>query len=191
MARGRSEDKRNAILAAATRIFAERGLAAPTAAISKEAGVGEGTLFVYFPTKDALINSLYRELKMELADAMMSSFPRRTSVKNRLRHVWDHYVIWGNENPLHYKVLKQIEASDVLTEASKTAGMSPFAEIQSMVEDALEQKLLRDLPEPLVKQALLAMAETAMVFSKGDPDEAGKYREAAFEIFWAGVMRAG
>ena len=77
MARPKSEDKRNAILEAATRLFAERGLAAaPTSTISNWAGVAEGTLFTYFRTKDDLTNSLYREIKLELADAMMSDFPK-------------------------------------------------------------------------------------------------------------------
>jgi len=40
VARPKSEDKRNAILDAATRLFAERGLtAAPTSEISKQAGI--------------------------------------------------------------------------------------------------------------------------------------------------------
>ncbi len=96
MARPKSEDKRNAILDAATRVFAECGLtAAPTSEISKEAGVAEGTLFTYFKTKDDLMNALYREIKLELADAMMSGFPRKKSVRTRLQHVWDGYVNWG------------------------------------------------------------------------------------------------
>ena len=65
MARPKSEDKRNAILDAATRVFAERGLAAaPTSEISRRAGVADGTLFTYFKTKDDLINALYREIKL-------------------------------------------------------------------------------------------------------------------------------
>jgi AcrR family transcriptional regulator len=84
VARPKSEDKRNAILDAATRLFAERGLAAaPTSEISSLAGVAEGTLFTYFGTKDELINSLYRELKLELADAMMSDFPRKTKCSHQ------------------------------------------------------------------------------------------------------------
>jgi AcrR family transcriptional regulator len=96
VARPKSEDKRNAILDAATDLFAERGLAAaPTTEISRRADVAEGTLFTYFETKDDLINSLYREIKLELADAMMSDFPRKKNVRTRLRHVWDRYVTWG------------------------------------------------------------------------------------------------
>jgi len=100
MARPKSEDKRNAVLDAATRLFAERGLnAAPTSEISKQAGVAEGTLFTYFKTKDDLINALYREIKLELADAMMSDFPRKKKVGTRLRHVWDGYVNWALRIP--------------------------------------------------------------------------------------------
>ena len=111
MARPKSEDKRSAILDAATRLFAERGLAAaPTSEISKRAGVAEGTLFTYFETKDDLINSLYREIKLELADAMMSDFPRKKNVRTRLWHVWDRYVNWGIANPKQRKVLAQLQA---------------------------------------------------------------------------------
>jgi AcrR family transcriptional regulator len=99
VARPKSEDKRNAILEAATRLLAERGLgAAPRPTISNWVGVAGGTLFTYFRTKDDLINSLYREIKLELADAMMSDFPRKKNVRTRLRHVWDRYVKWGIAN---------------------------------------------------------------------------------------------
>ncbi len=120
MARPKSEDKRNAILDAATRLFADRGLtAAPTSEISKQAGVAEGTLFTYFHTKDDLINALYREIKLELADAMMSDFPRKKNVRTRLRHVWDRYVNWGIANPKQRKALAQLQVSEVVTKESK------------------------------------------------------------------------
>src|SRR6202140_50485 len=122
VARPKSEDKRNAILDAATRVFAERGLtAAPTSEISKQAGVAEGTLFTYFKTKDDLINALYREIKLELADAMMSDFPRKKNVRRRLRHVWDRYVDWGIANPKQRKVLAQLQVSEVLSKESRDA----------------------------------------------------------------------
>ena len=148
MARPRSEDKRNAILEAATRVFAKRGLtAAPTSEISKQAGIAEGTLFTYFETKDDLINALYRELKLELADAMMSGFPRKKSVRIRLRHVWDRYVSWGVANPDQRKVLAQLTVSEVLSKESRAAAGAPFVEFQTTIRDAIEQRVFRsDLP---------------------------------------------
>ena len=56
MARPRSEDKRNAILDAAIAEFASRGAwSTPTSAISRAAGVAEGTLFTYFANKEVLV----------------------------------------------------------------------------------------------------------------------------------------
>src|SRR5258708_25504473 len=69
MPRPRSEDRRNAILSAGARVIASQGLAAPTAAIAKEAGVSNGSLFVYFDTKAALLNELYVALKTEMTAA--------------------------------------------------------------------------------------------------------------------------
>jgi AcrR family transcriptional regulator len=104
MAKLKSEDKRNALLTAATQVFAEHGLGAPTSAITKAAGVAEGTLFTYFRTKDDLVNALYRDIKLDMADAMMSGFPRKTSVRHRLQHIWNHYVDWGVANPASHRV---------------------------------------------------------------------------------------
>jgi AcrR family transcriptional regulator len=77
MARPRSEDKRAAILEAAAEAVAVLGVSAPTAKIAKGAGVAEGTLFTYFPSKDELLNRLYLQLKMDLRDAMMDRLPCR------------------------------------------------------------------------------------------------------------------
>jgi AcrR family transcriptional regulator len=132
VARPKSEDKRNAILDAATRVFAERGLtSAPTSEISKQAGVAEGTLFTYFKTKDDLINALYREIKLEVADAMMSDFPRRKSVRTRLRHVWDGYVNWGVSNREKRRVLAQLQVSGMLTKESIEAGSGPSSKCRT------------------------------------------------------------
>jgi len=80
MARPLSEDKRTAILEAATKVVAMLGVSAPTAKIAKGAGVAEGTLFTYFANKDELLNRLYLELKMDLRDAMMTGYlPARES----------------------------------------------------------------------------------------------------------------
>ena len=191
MARPKSGDKRNAILDAATRLFAERGLAAaPTSEISKRARVAEGTLFTYFETKNDLINSLYREIKLELADAMMSDFPRKKKVRTRLRHVWDRYVNWGIANPEQRKVLAQLQVSEVLTEESRDAGSAPFVEFQTMIRDAIEQRLFRnDLPVELISKSLTALVEATIDLTVSNRSKAKNYRDSGFQMFWAGITR--
>jgi len=191
VARPKSEDKRNAILGAATRVFAERGLtAAPTSEISKQAGVAEGTLFTYFKTKDDLINALYREIKLELADAMMSGFPRKQSVRARLRHVWDGYVNWGVANREKRSVLAQLQVSGMLSKESIEAGSAPFVEMQNTIRDAIERHILRaDLPIELISKTIAALAEATMDLIVLKPDMTNKYRNSGFEIYWAGIAR--
>ena len=191
MARPKSEDKRNAILDAATRVFAERGLsAAPTSEISKRAGVAEGTLFTYFKTKDDLVNALYREIKLELADAMMSDFPRKKGVRTRLRHVWDRYVNWGIANPKQRKVLAQLQVSEVLTKESTDAGSAPFVEFQAMIRDAIEQRIFQnDLPVELISKSLTALVEATIDLTVSNPSKAKNYRDSGFQMFWSGVTK--
>ena len=192
MARPKSEDKRNAILDAATRVFAKRGLtAAPTSEISKQAGVAEGTLFTYFATKDDLINALYREIKLELGDAMMSGFPRKKSVRIRLRHVWDSYVNWGAANPEQRKVLAQLTVSEVLTKESRDAAGAPFVEFQTTIRDAIEQRVFRsDLPAELISKSLVALGEATIDLMMSNRSKAKQHRDSGFQMFWAGITKS-
>jgi AcrR family transcriptional regulator len=187
VARPKSEDKRNAILDAATRLFAKCGLtAAPTSEISKQAGAAEGTLFTYFETKDELINALYRQIKLELADAMMSDFPRNKKIGTRLRHVWDRYVNWGIANPEQRKVLAQLTVSEVLTKASTDAGSAPFVEFQIMIRDAIEQRIFRnDVPVELISKSLAALVGATIDLTVANRSRAKQYRDSGFQMFRA------
>jgi AcrR family transcriptional regulator len=51
---------RDKLLAAATTAFAEAGTDASLEAVAKRAGVGIGTLYRHFPTREALIEAAYR-----------------------------------------------------------------------------------------------------------------------------------
>jgi len=170
-------------------VFAERGLAAATSAISHAAGVAEGTLFTYFNTKDELINALYCAIKLELADAMMSDFPRRASLRTRLQHVWDGYARWGIANPQQHKVLQQIVVWSGLTEESKRAGTAPFLEIEKMAQAAVAQHLFLDRPLEFIAATLSAMADTTIEFMRRSPKQADLYRNSGFEMLWAATTR--
>ncbi|MBW2708551.1 MAG: TetR/AcrR family transcriptional regulator [Deltaproteobacteria bacterium] len=55
--------RKEAILLAATQLFAKRGFSAtPTSAIAKEAGVAEGLIFHYFRTKEGILSNLLNEM---------------------------------------------------------------------------------------------------------------------------------
>lgn len=65
----RADARRNraAILAAARRAFAEHGLQASLDEIAKQAGVGSGTLYRHFATRDDLVTAVFTERLVENA----------------------------------------------------------------------------------------------------------------------------
>ncbi len=185
MARPRSEDKRNAILDAATQVIAAEGVSAPTAKIAKLARVAEGTLFTYFSNKDELLNELYLQLKTQLRQTMATEVLQATkSFKATALHAWTHYVDWGVANPDKRKVLAQLGVSERITPQSRAAGMVGFTELNAFLSQAVGSKILRQQSAAFVGALLGAIAETSMDFMARDPARAPQYSQAGFEAFW-------
>jgi AcrR family transcriptional regulator len=66
------------LIAEAAEAFFERGIEVPLEEIARRAGVGIGTLYRHFPTRDALIEAVYRrevELLCESADELLRDCP--------------------------------------------------------------------------------------------------------------------
>ncbi|MBV8529113.1 MAG: TetR/AcrR family transcriptional regulator [Candidatus Dormibacteraeota bacterium] len=69
---------RERLLAAAAAAFAERGAEVPLEDIARGAGVGIGTLYRHFPTRDALVEAVYThevDVLCERADELLAELP--------------------------------------------------------------------------------------------------------------------
>lgn len=69
---------RDLLLTAASDAFAARGADVPLEDIARNAGVGIGTLYRHFPTRDALIEAVYRhevDVLCARADELLESMP--------------------------------------------------------------------------------------------------------------------
>jgi AcrR family transcriptional regulator len=187
MARPKSEDRRAALLAAAAKVFSEQGLSASTSLISSTAGLSEGSLFTYFKTKDELVNALYREVRLELADAVLANFPRRASVRQRLEHVFTRYVAWGVENPVSRRALRLVSISNVITDETRREGGVLFAEVERMHQDAIEQHKVHGLPPNMAAQTLKVLAEMTMELIDSEPRKAAEYQALGFRLVWGAL----
>jgi len=63
---GAASENRAALIAAARTIFAERGLDAPLSAVAREAGVGQGSLYRHFPSRNSLAIAVFQQNVDEL-----------------------------------------------------------------------------------------------------------------------------
>ena len=61
--------RKNSILAAAAKLFAEKGFeATPTSEVARSAGVAEGTIFHHFKTKDGILVHLFHAMMEQYVD---------------------------------------------------------------------------------------------------------------------------
>jgi AcrR family transcriptional regulator len=74
--RADAQRNREKLLTTAVAAFAERGTEASLEDIARQAGVGIGTLYRHFPTRDALMEAVYRhqvELLCDAADDLLAT----------------------------------------------------------------------------------------------------------------------
>src|SRR6266850_2749509 len=82
----RANDKRARILDAAIKVFAERGFHTATVAeIARAAGVADGTIYLYFKSKDDLLLRLFDEKMTDLLGEARSALEEEKSAPARLR----------------------------------------------------------------------------------------------------------
>lgn len=67
-------DKRERIIRAALELFTESAYASTTVPdIAERAGVAAGTIYRYFPSKEALANAIYQAEKLAMRDALLEA----------------------------------------------------------------------------------------------------------------------
>lgn len=183
MARPRSEEKRLALLNAAADTVAEHGIGAPTAQIAKRAGVAEGTLFRYFPTKDDLLNALYVHLNETMRDALVKDYRASGTRQECARALWNGYINWGLAHRAASSAVAQLAVSAVLTDAARASADALFPELEFMA-DALGNDIFRGQPVGFADAIFFALANTTMDFAARDPGRAESYKASGFTAIW-------
>ena len=92
-------DKREAILEAALHLFVERGFfgtAVPE--IADRAGVGAGTIYRYFESKEALVNAIYRQEKQHFAHVVLDDLPASAPTREQFRLLWTRMARFAAEH---------------------------------------------------------------------------------------------
>jgi AcrR family transcriptional regulator len=187
MARPLSEEKRKAILAAATSAVASLGTSASTAKIAKDAGLGEGTLFVYFPTKDDLLSHVYLHLRADLRDAVAVAYPRDAGVKDRFHHLWNTLIEWGAVHPEKREAMRQLAVFRKIVEAKHKAELDACNDVQKMIETDFESGSLRKQPLAFLAGSMEALAAMVLEMAANDPRKLDEYKRLGWEALWGAI----
>ncbi|TDO54802.1 TetR family transcriptional regulator [Kribbella sp. VKM Ac-2527] len=128
--RADAQRNRDQILAAAARAFSKCGLEATLEGIAKDAGVGIGTLYRHFPTREALIEAAYRNELAAVCDAspeLLATMPPADA----LRAWMDRFVDYMTRKMGMADALRAVIAS----------GANPYAQSFELLVGAIKPLL--------------------------------------------------
>jgi AcrR family transcriptional regulator len=171
-------------LEAATRVIVSQGLSTPTAGIAKEAGVANGSLFTYFETKKDLFNSLYLELKEEMASAAMKGLPEDADIRKQFFQIWKNWTNWAIAYPEKRRALAQLGVSDEITPETRSAAHKLMTGIAELLERGRVNGPMNKAPRAFVATLMNSVAEATMDFMTQDSAHAMKHCKEGFDAMW-------
>jgi AcrR family transcriptional regulator len=177
----RADAKRNRVrlLETAKAAFAEKGSDASLDEIARTAGVGAGTLYRHFPTRDTLVEAVYRNETEQLvaaADRLAKMHPPVTALREWLLLFVDYIATKHGMN----EVLNAIVGGTSALYSASTVQMKQT--ITRLVERAVASADIRLDLDPL--DLLRALAGVANIGSGPDGERAAK---RLIDILIAGI----
>jgi len=188
----RREATREAILAAATTLFGEKGFAAATIdEIAIAAGVAKGAVYHHFPNKEAIFEAVLQRTSATLATRILAKVSQSPDVLAMVTRGTEAYFEACSEAPVGRIILKDGPA--VLgwarwreIDEEHFGRAIPQALAIAMEQGLIEQQSVGPLSRLLLGAITEAAAACAM---SADPAATGREHAAAFERLIRGLRR--
>jgi AcrR family transcriptional regulator len=167
--RADAQRNRDRLVEIAVQAFSNDGPDVTLDSIAKAAGVGIGTLYRHFPTREALIEAAYRNELTKLTDAAPELL--KTMAPDQALRTWmDHFVAYMTTKRGMGDALKVLVAS----------GGNPFAHSRELITNALDQLLAAAVKagkiraDANVEDIFLGLAGVSMVGDHAQPDQSAR-----------------
>ena len=190
MPRELSPEKREQFLASALKLFVANGAKnTSTAAIAKDAGTATGTLFLYFPTKQDLINELVMQIGEQQSAYINSLLTPSLSVWETFLTIWYGSIRWFLDNPDAYQYFRQVRDSGLIAEEVVRESEQFFDYYYEAIQRGLGEGTIKACPVELVGSLLYQdiVAVMNLVTNVSDPAQQENYIQLGFDIFWDGI----
>lgn len=172
----RSQGTRQALIAAARPLFAERGYAAVgTEEIVRRAGVTRGALYHHFEGKRDLLRAVYEQVESELATRLAEAVPSGAGPLETLGAGAEMFLDACLEVEVQRIVLLDAPAVLGWEEWREIAARYGLGLIEAILEAAMEAGEVREQPlRPLAHALMGALDELAMLVARSDDTGAAR-----------------
>lgn len=189
-----SPDKREAILRAGVKVFAGKGyFNAKVADIARAAGIADGTVYLYFKSKEEILHSIFDQAMEKFIDEGHRELLNIESPVDRLKKVAElHLKRLGDDRDLAIVFQVELRGSTKFMEAFSAAGFHEYLEvIRKTIEQGQKEGLFRSDIKPIVCAKILYGALDEMVTNWILSKKSYALEPMAHEvlkIFFKGVM---
>lgn len=183
--RGSGGDKRERILDAAERVFAQSGFFnSRVSEIARSAGVADGTIYLYFKNKDDLLISLF-ESRMERVNAQLAAAAESArTATGKLEAIIRTHLAMVRDNPQVAEVLtiELRQSSKFMKEHSSPRFGELLKLMASVIGDGQAAgELTAGIPAPLAARMIFGIVdELALAWLLGRGDKFDMERAAAW-----------
>ena len=193
-----TEEKRRLLLAAAVRVFARKGFhTCRVGDIAEEAGVAHGLLYHYFHSKDAVLETIFRETWADLLRALRDIETSGNPAREQLRHVAATVLRTWRHDPDLVRVLVREVARGPQLQREVEEIAEAFAAIERIVEQGQERGELRaDLDARLASVIFYGALEEILTgwvlgqLADGD-DDVSRAEQTVVEVLSSGLVATG
>jgi TetR/AcrR family fatty acid metabolism transcriptional regulator len=175
MPRRRTDDKRGRILGAAVRVFARKGyFASRVADVAKAAGIADGTIYLYFRTKDDILVSLFDQVMAEHLAAARQEVAGLDGAPARLRAIAErHLRLLGGNRDLAVVFQVELRQSTKFMERFTASWLKDYFDVvQGVIERGQREGSIRkELPRKVAAKAFFGALDemvTSWVLSRKD-----------------------
>ncbi len=159
-------DKREAILRAATKVFAVNGyFNSKVSDIAGEAGIADGTVYLYFKSKDEILHSIFDRAMAEfIAEGKkeMALINEPTAKLARIAEL--HLSRLGADRDMAIVFQVELRGSTKFMQEFSAAGFSEYLDIiRTTIADGQKAGVFRDDIKPIVAAKILYGALDEMV----------------------------
>jgi TetR/AcrR family fatty acid metabolism transcriptional regulator len=158
-----SGDKRERILSAAERIFARHGFfAAKVSDVAKEAGVADGTIYLYFKSKDDLLISLFERRMAQVNATLREAIGSLSSPVDQLRAFILAYLQLVHDEPDAAEVLTiELRQSSKFMKEYENPEFADFLRVLGGILSAAQEQgqLASDIPSHVAARMIFGVLD--------------------------------
>jgi TetR/AcrR family fatty acid metabolism transcriptional regulator len=190
----RAGDKRERILRAAVKVFAKNGFhATRVSEVAKAAGVADGTIYLYFKSKDELLVSLFEDRVERLLAFMREELPKAEGAPDKLRRVIEMQLglLEGERDLAEVITVILRQSTKLMKEYAAPRVMAYLDAIARIVAEGQAQGDFRsDVSPHMVARSLFgALDGIALTWALGRAEQGGLVRAAGqlADVFLRGL----